>query len=135
MADININAKLNLDNSGLGALIGGSGGGYGMGSMMGRMAGAAGLKTVDASGDTNPAAVKRQQAMVGSLQSMAKALPGGGLMTTMAKSFIKGGPIGLIATGITAAAQTLTMILKGSQTYQTLSKTFFSILGAMGDMF
>lgn len=133
---IDIKAVLNFDDSSMGARGGQGGSAMGsFGGMMGRMAGAAGLKTVDASGDTNPAAVKRQQAMVGSLQSMAKALPGGGLMTTMAKSFVKGGPIGLIATGITAAAQTLTMILKGSQTYQTLSKTFFSILGAMGDMF
>ena len=133
---IDIKAVLNFDDSSMGARTGQGGSAMGsFGGMMGRMAGSAGLKTVDASGDTNPAAVKRQQAMVGSLQSMAKALPGGGLMTTMAKSFIKGGPIGLIATGITAAAQTLTMILKGSQTYQTLSKSFFSILGAMGDMF
>ena len=118
---IDIKAVLNFDDSSMGARTGQGGSAMGsFGGMMGRMAGAAGLKTVDASGDTNPAAVKRQQAMVGSLQSMAKALPGGGLMTTMAKSFIKGGPIGLIATGITAAAQTLTMILKGSQTYQTL---------------
>ena len=130
-----LNVKLNMDESGLG------GGPMGrMGSMMGRIGSSFDYRTkynVGESGkvEVDKASVTRQKAMLGSVEGLAKAIPGGGLMTTMAKSFMKGGPIGLIATGMTAAVSTLTAILKGSQTYQTLSKTFFTILGAMGDMF
>ena len=131
-----LNVKLNMDESGLG----GGSGMRGMGSMMGRIGSSFDYRTKYQMGESgkvevDKASVARQKSMLGSVEGLAKAIPGGGMMTNMAKSFMKGGPIGLIATGITAAASTLVAILKGSQTYQTLSKTWMTILSAMADMF
>jgi len=69
------------------------------------------------------------------LQGMAKAMPGGGLFTTMAKSFGQGGMMGGIATGITAVVGILTSIMKSSQVFQTTAGTIFKILGMMADLF
>ena len=131
-----LNVKLNMDESGLG----GGSGMRGMGRMMGRIGSSFDYRTKYQMGESgkvevDKASVARQKSMLGSVEGLAKAIPGGGMMTNMAKSFMKGGPIGLIATGITAAASTLVAILKGSQTYQTLSKTWMTILSAMADMF
>jgi len=69
------------------------------------------------------------------LQSLAKSAPGGGLATTMAKSFSQGGMMSGIATGITAVVGILTSIMKSSQVFQTMAGTIFKILGMMADLF
>ena len=107
--------------------------------MAGQAAAKMGIGTRGANADAEPTRTKEQderaKVRTSALQTLAKSMPGGGLMASMASSFKGGGIMAGMATGITAVVGILTSIMKSSQVFQTMAGTVFKILGMMADLF